>query len=172
MALFKPAIELVLLHEGGFADHPDDTPTNYGVTKKVYEDYKRRPVTVDEVRTMPLADARAIYLSAYWAPIQGDKLTHQATANYLLDMAVLRGTVAAVKTAQALYGLTADGILGPVSLKRLNAVDPKAFAVGYARDSAKALVQVAIRNPVKLQFVPNWTRRALEMLDYVLAPPR
>lgn len=170
MALFEPAIKLVLVHEGGWVNHPDDTPTNYGVTKAVYEAYLRRPVTVDEVRTMPLADARAIYQSMYWGPIKGEGLTYQSTANYLLDMAVLRGTVAAVKTAQALYGLTADGILGPVSLKRINAVDPKAFAVEYARDSAKALVQVAIRNPIKLQFVPNWTRRALEMLDAVLPP--
>ena len=41
MSNFVKCLELILHHEGGYVDHPDDPggETNLGVTKRVYEDF-------------------------------------------------------------------------------------------------------------------------------------
>ena len=44
---YDHCLEMLLEHEGGFVNHPDDPGgiTNLGVTKKVYEEWVEREVS-------------------------------------------------------------------------------------------------------------------------------
>ena len=68
MSNAQTAINQVLVHEGGFVNHPADRggPTNYGITKKVYEEFVGRPVSIQEIKDMPIGNVVAIYKEKYW----------------------------------------------------------------------------------------------------------
>ena len=51
---FEDIIAVVLKHEGGFVDDPDDRggATNWGVTQKVYETFREEKCTVDDIKNI------------------------------------------------------------------------------------------------------------------------
>ena len=69
---YDRCIALVLKHEGGYADHPNDPggPTNYGITLAV----ARENGYVGHMRNLPLSTAKAIYRKNYWDALNCDKL--------------------------------------------------------------------------------------------------
>ena len=52
---FERALAMVLRHEGGFVNHPNDPGgmTNKGITKKVYDAFMEKVTTEQEMRAMP-----------------------------------------------------------------------------------------------------------------------
>ena len=157
MANFSEALELVLRDEGGFVNDPDDTPTNFGITQAVYSQFVNKPMSVSDVRAMPKDAAVAIYKTIYWKAIRGDDIVDQDTANAFLNMAVLRGTVAATKTMQAVAGLTQDGIVGTKTIAALNKSN---YIDDFICGCVIAFARIAAANPSKLKFLVNWISRA------------
>ena len=47
---YQQCLEMILHHEGGYVNHPEDPggATNLGVTKRVYEEWIGRTVTLDK----------------------------------------------------------------------------------------------------------------------------
>ena len=76
-ANFFKSLELVLKHEGGFVDHPEDPggATNKGITHKTYSDFLGRPLEdVSELKNIPDEHVELIYKQGYWDKIKGDQL--------------------------------------------------------------------------------------------------
>ena len=65
---YDHCLEMLLEHEGGFVNHPDDPGgiTNLGVTKKVYEEWVEREVSEQEMRDLTKENVAPIYKSNYW----------------------------------------------------------------------------------------------------------
>lgn len=65
-------LDAILAAEGGFVDDPEDLggTTNFGITKATLEAYRGHPVTVEDVRNLPRAEAREIYRKNYVAPFE------------------------------------------------------------------------------------------------------
>lgn len=122
-----PALDHIIAAEGGFANHPRDPggPTMRGVTQRVYEAWLKRPVTVDELKAIPLDVVEEIYTAQYANKIMFDQLP--VGLDYcVLDTAVNSGTARAVKLLQAVIGMPAsdqDGIMGAVTLAHLKQCD-------------------------------------------------
>ena len=55
---FDKCLEMLLAHEGGFVNHPEDPGgiTNLGVTKKVYDEWTGRESTEQEMRDLTPED--------------------------------------------------------------------------------------------------------------------
>lgn len=72
---FGKCLEIVLVHEGGYVDHPLDPggATNRGVTIKTLSDWLGRPATKAEVRALTVADVTPIYRKNYWDRVSGDR---------------------------------------------------------------------------------------------------
>lgn len=167
---YLTAINQVLKHEGGFVNHPDDKggPTNFGITKKVYEAFKGRSVSLDEIKKMPIADAIAIYKKNYWDEIKGDSITRYSIAFALFDQAVNRGNKASIKSAQRALNLKDDGILGPKTLEALNKIDEKKFIKDFGNDSLAEYERISkIGNNYK--FLTGWQNRIDSLTEYALA---
>ena len=73
---FEKCLEMLLVHEGGFVNHPEDPGgmTNLGVTKQVYEDYVDRQVDEEEMRALTKKDVAPIYKKKYWDRCKCDHL--------------------------------------------------------------------------------------------------
>jgi len=123
---YETCIALVLKHEGGYVNNPKDPggATNLGVTKKVWEEWVGKPVSLDEMKALTVKDVTPLYKAQYWDRVRGDDLP--AGVDYaVMDVAVNSGVVRAAKFLQAALGLTADGIIGPATLAAAEAANPR-----------------------------------------------
>lgn len=167
MADFKASVEQVLVHEGGFVNDPDDTPTNYGITQDVYSKWIGRPASVSDVQAMPRDEAVKIYEKMYWRLIKGDSIMSQDVADVFLDMAVLRGVSAASRSMQTILGQTVDGVVGPQTLRSLNATPTNIAMLYFVRQCVLAFVSIAMAQPRKLKFLRNWVTRVMSYEDVI-----
>jgi len=68
-ANFERAQALIKEFEGGFVDDPRDPggATNFGITHTTLANWRKRPVTTQDVRNMSYEEAKDIYFSEYWS---------------------------------------------------------------------------------------------------------
>jgi len=117
---FDACLAEVLKHEGGFSHHKDDPggATMLGVTKRVYEDWVKHPVTVDFMRGLTINHVRALYKANYWDVVKGDQLGAGLDL-CVFDFAVNAGPKRAVRYLQLMCGAKPDGVMGPATLRQL-----------------------------------------------------
>lgn len=158
---FRPVLNALLVHEGGFVNHPRDPggATNKGVTQQVYDDYRddtKQPR--QSVRHIREDEVEAIFRNGYWKKVQGDKLP--AGLDYaMVDFAYNSGHSRANRYLQMIVGAAADGILGPATL----ALVAKHHAV-YLIDELCDRRQAFLENLDTFDtFGKGWTRRVKEV---------
>ena len=123
----------VLESEGGFVNHRRDPggATNLGITKRVYEQWVQRQVSIQEMRELTVVQAAPIYEHEYWNRVRGDELPDGVDL-LMFDFAVNAGTSRAIRMAQRVVGVKADGIIGPVTIKAIQEYDPQDFIKEYS----------------------------------------
>lgn len=136
---FQQVIALVLKHEGGFQNVPSDRGnwttgvvgqgelrgTNFGISAMAYPSL--------DIRSLTREQAVAIYHRDYWQLVRGDELPF-ALACVTMDAAVNSGPRRAIEWLQRALGVTADGVLGPVTLATARGLtDPVVVATRAAR---------------------------------------
>ena len=64
---YQQCLEMILHHEGGYVNHPEDPggATNLGVTKRVYEEWVGRSVTLETMEGLQVSDVAPIYQKNY-----------------------------------------------------------------------------------------------------------
>lgn len=159
MALFNACMDVVLRHEGGFVNHPDDPggATNLGITKKVLEAWRGRALDVSDVKLLGLAEAKTIYHAQYWVPIQGDRLP-KGVSMVVFCMAVNAGVTRASKILQKIVGVEQDGHVGVVTLQAVSQYDPEQLI----RDYSQARLTFYKKLKHWPTFKNGWTRRIKE----------
>lgn len=114
---FDECLKLLLVHEGGFVNHPSDPGgmTNLGVTKVVYEAWVGHDVNEKIMRSLTPSDVAPLYRKKYWDAIRGDELA--SGLDYaMFDYGVNSGNGRAIKTLQECVGVPADGGFGPKTM--------------------------------------------------------
>ena len=121
---FENAVGLVLQHEGGFVQHPSDPggATKFGITHATLARARGHPVSVDDVRSLTREEAIAIYRRLYWDAVRAEELPPGLDLA-VFDLAVHSGPLRAVRMLQAVLGVEADGIVGPVTLAAARRAD-------------------------------------------------
>lgn len=121
---FQKSLQKVLISEGGdkYTNHPRDPggPTRYGVTQKVYDDYRSgKGQKQRSVKNIEMSEVEDIYRVRYWNGIRGDSLP--AGVSYVVfDGAVNSGVAQSVKWLQRALGVNPDGVVGPATLNAVN----------------------------------------------------
>lgn len=125
-ANFAKALAAVLVHEGGYANHPRDPggPTNKGITHRTYNAWrKRQNLPPRDVREITDREVAAIYRAQYWNTIRGDDLP--SGVDYaVFDFAVNSGPRRAAQFVQRVVGVEADGVIGELTVEAIR----KAYA--------------------------------------------
>lgn len=110
---FDTAFDILLGHEGGYSDNPNDPggPTNWGVTEKVarFDGY------MGDMKDFPQEWAKKIYRTQYWDKCGIDRLPADVQFD-VFDGAVNSGNAQSVKWLQRALGVDDDGVVGPVTL--------------------------------------------------------
>ena len=124
---YDKSLKAVLVHEGGYVNHPDDPggATNRGITQKVYDAYRQRiGLGVRSVKLLADDEMKAIYRKQYWETVKGDDLP--AGIDYcVFDFGVNSGPSRAIKYLQTALGVDPDGIIGQITLRAAEEADPR-----------------------------------------------
>ena len=117
-ANLSKCLKIILHHEGGYVNHPKDPggETNLGVTKRVYDEWGGTKAMKD----LTQEDVEPIYEKNYWDRTKCDELPSGLDL-CVFDFAVNAGTGRAAKYLQKLVGATADGAIGPATMRSVNA---------------------------------------------------
>lgn len=148
-------LDLIRKVEGGFC-HLQNEPgcTNFGVTQAVLAQWRRQPVTDDDMRRLTWDEACALYSARYWGAIQADKLPPGLDLA-VADMAVHSGVRQAAKTLQRVLGCKSDGHIGSLTLDACRRATFPDILLAY-RDARLAFLQ---RLPGWLRFGAGWASR-------------
>ena len=120
------AIELIIDHEGGYVNDPNDRggETKYGISKRAYPDI--------DIANLTKEQATDIYRNDYWDKIRANemfqlaspfdvspkhRLVGAALAAIVVDHGVNAGTSRAIKLIQDVAGMTVDGVVGPNTIR-------------------------------------------------------
>lgn len=156
-ANFDKALAAVLVHEGGYVNHPRDPggATNKGVTQAVYDDWRQdHGLPKRSVKELAQPEIMAIYKHLYWDRVKGDDLP--AGVDYaVFDFAVNSGVSRAARYLQEAAGVAADGQIGPVTLAAVKAV-PAQDMVAKLCDARMAFLK---RLSTFDTFGKGWSRR-------------
>jgi len=165
-ANFFKSLEMVLKHEGGFVDHPEDPggATNKGITHKTYSDFLGRPLEdVGELKNISDDHVQLIYKQGYWDKVKADDLP-SGLDFAIFDWAVNSGPGRAAKALQKVVGATADGAIGPKTLEAVEAADA-AETIKAVADEREAFYR-GLRT--FNTFGKGWLRRNKETRDFAL----
>lgn len=122
---FPAALKLVLVHDGGYINHPKDPggATMKGVTQAVYDGYRvRHNLPKQAVKKITNVELEAIYRDQYWRTIHADDMP-KGVDYAIFDYAVNSGAGRAVKDLQRALGVKVDGIVGMGTLTALGLAD-------------------------------------------------
>ena len=154
---FDEIIEVVLHHEGGYVNDPDDPggETNFGIAKRSHPDVDIKNLTKD--------GAKEIYKEHYWDANKVESLPENLR-HIAFDMYVNQGKSRGVKILQQAANakgadLKVDGGLGPKTIGALNGVElerVRAYRIKYYAD-------LVTRKPDLEKFYFGWFRRGLEV---------
>ena len=130
MAKVELLLPKILKWEGGFVNDPADSggATNKGVTLATYKKWcklhKMQPPTVNDLKAISDETVMAILKEFYWDKMKADDIKNQSIANLCVNTLWGSGT-SYIKTIQAVLKVKQDGIVGPVTLAKLNGWRPQ-----------------------------------------------
>lgn len=157
---FEKAMKFVREAEGGYYNHPNDPggETMYGITKRDYPDL--------DIKNLSREKADEIFYNDYWVPSIAEKLPEPAYISYF-DSAVNTGRTQANRFLQRALGVSADGVVGPITLKAVEKADPKDLAYKII-DQRQKFYELLTESKSKLKvFLKGWTNRNNNLRAYL-----
>lgn len=170
---FRAALRLVLMHEGGYVDHPLDPggATNMGITRRTLAAWRGISpwwkLAKTEVRALTRREAGRIYRARYWDGVAGDSLP--SGVDYaIFDYAVNSGVRRAARELQRAVGAAADGVVGPDTLRSVSDHKPE----DIVRRVVSRRMQFLRRLTTWRTFGRGWTARVKGVLKTSLEMQR
>ena len=162
MSVFDTIFERLMLHEGGYVNHPNDPggETMWGVTKRVAQAHGYH----GSMRKLPKALAKQITEKSYYKAVKGDQLD-RLIAWQLTDAAYNHGNRQAVKFLQRAVGVTADGLIGPRTLAAVAEMDKNDVVFLFLAERLEFFTNLRIWQT----FGKGWARRIVGNLRYAAA---
>lgn len=162
---YDKCLDTILHHEGGYVNHPKDPggETNLGVTKRVYEEWGG----TKDMKDLTFEDVAPIYKKNYWDRVKGDDLPSGLDL-CVFDFGVNAGTGRAAKYLQNMIDATADGAIGPATLRALaNYVEGEGIETAV-RNYQEARQSYYEQLSTFDTFGRGWTRRVNETTDLAI----
>jgi lysozyme family protein len=174
MSDFNQAFKLVLANEGGYDNDADDPggETYKGIARKIHSKWDGW-TTIDIMKRQPgfpgnldkndelQSDVANFYRVTFWDPMNGDKIIVQQVANSIFDFGVNAGLATSVALAQMVIGATADGILGPQTLSKLNEFKSEFFIASFTVAKIARYINIVKKRPTSRKYFYGWVCRAL-----------
>lgn len=164
----EESLEKVLELEGGLKLHrnpSESTETYAGIYRKAHPDWDGWKY-IDRRQEPPFQLVKDFYYQNYWKYFENIK-TDRIKA-LLFETSVNLGVRGAVRLAQKVLNVKADGILGPKTLQALNSINEDDFIRDFTLARVAFYTQLANRDPKKYAlYLRGWINRTLEVLSWV-----
>lgn len=172
MSEFLIALPVILRHEGGYINNPNDPggATKYGISFRwlksqglladVNGDLR---VDIADIQALTPETAGEFYRVQWWDRYGYGRVIDQRVATKIFDTSVNMGAPAAAKFAQVASGATADGVLGPESIRAINVEQP-AVLLHRIQDLQAMRYRELAQNPKLAGFLPGWLNRAYDRI--------
>lgn len=167
MSRFAECLAETLKWEGGWSNHPQDPggATMKGIVQRVYDPWREKHGKPRQsVRLISDDEVQAIYRQNYWNIVQGDELPPGIDLA-VFDFGVNSGPARGIRYLQTVLGVTADGHMGPVTIKAAADADPVATVKKLMVDRRAFLNKIPHRKP----FLKGWMRRCAGVEQACLA---
>ena len=133
---FDRAFELLIGHEGGYTNNPNDNGnwtggqkgkgvlkgTKYGIAANTYPN--------EDIRNLTWDRAKQLYKRDFWDAVHADTLPG-AVAYNALDGAINSGASRSIQWLQKAAGVADDGRWGPVTQAAISKADPNDLVLRY-----------------------------------------
>ena len=161
MARAERLIPFILKWEGGYVNDKYDKggATNKGITISTFRHFYGSKMTVEDLQNITDEQWEKIFLVGFWRPFRADDIKSQSIANICVDWAWASGTTTAIRQVQKILGVTADGIVGDITIGAINKCDAEDLfnRIKKARiDFVNAIVR---NNPTQARFSRGWVNR-------------
>ncbi|TIM24480.1 MAG: N-acetylmuramidase [Mesorhizobium sp.] len=162
----KESLAKVLVHEGGYVNHPSDPggPTNKGVTQRVYDAYRKgKSLPKRSVKNITMDEVGEIYDRQYWDAVKGDLLP--AGVDYVVfDGGVNSGPGRSIMWLQQalrpVYTGSIDGVMGMGTIAALKAINNNDALIDRICDARMNFLRHLATFPT---FGRGWTARVAEV---------
>ena len=145
---FDKAFAKLIDHEGGLVNNPADKGglTKYGISQRAYPHL--------DIASLTLQDVRELYKRDYWDRAQCDRL-HPDVAFQVFDGAVNSGIGNSIRWMQEAAGVAVDGIVGPLTLRKVGDMDTAIVIARYNGVRLKFMASLSTWDV----FGRGWARR-------------
>jgi lysozyme family protein len=155
----KEILKTIDEYEGGLTNDVADKggETKYGIAKKYYPDVDIASLTKDQ--------AVAIYGKDYWTPLRLDEVKSLRIRWKVFDLGVNCGIGTSAKFLQRAVQVPDDGIIGTVTLQRLNnwtlpACGENEILNKLVDQQVSHYCNIVRKDPDQLIFLLGWIKRA------------
>ena len=113
--------------EGGYSNIPQDSggPTNKGVTLATFRSVYGKDKTVSDLKNITLEQWEHIFKRYFWDRWKADNIKDEWIAYLLVDWLWASGPKNAINRVQKFLGLKVDGIVGNVTINKINSYNGK-----------------------------------------------
>lgn len=175
MAQFTPALQKMLAHEGGYVNDPDDPggETYKGIARNMHSKWNgwiridmhknQSSFPANLEKDSELENEIALFYQVnFWDKISGDNIQNQLVANSVFDFAVNAGVKTSASLAQMVVEAKADGVIGSLSLEKINAFNPDHFLAAFTVAKIARYIAIIRKRPTSKKYLYGWINRALE----------
>lgn len=148
----------------GYVNDPNDRggETKFGVAKNANPDLN--------ITLLTWAQAKDVYFKRYWLAGKCDQMPGRYAALHF-DIAVNHGIKRAAILLQRALGLTDDGIIGPATLAKINAITDEFALCNSVCDLRKKFYEDIIKNdPSQEKYRTGWMNRCEDLRSFVTNP--
>lgn len=161
MDISNLALDWIIKTEGGYVNDPTDRggETKYGISSRQYPNL--------DIANLSEATAREIYNRDYWFAYRCDEMP-PAIALFTFDALVNHRPETAAILLQQSINATADGIIGPATVKRAWRADPHTVIRLMALKRLDLYDAIVRANSSQAKFIDGWRARVLDLYEYTL----
>lgn len=168
MAKVELLLPKILKWEGGYVNDPVDRggATNKGVTLATwrqvgYDKDGDGDIDHNDIRLLTDADAAMVLKKFYWDRWRADEIVNQSVADILVDWVWASGKWG-IKIPQRILKVADDGVVGPVTIRTLNAVDQFDFFHDVYDARRWFIHSIVKQNPSQERFLRGWINRLMD----------
>lgn len=167
MADYEWAFEKVMANEGGYILHTVQEDrggmTFAGISRHYHPKWKGWKL-IDKGKLIDAKNlVKEFYKQKFWNAMKGDYIIYDDVAMVIFDFAVNSGIVPAVKLAQKIIGVQVDGIVGGITVGKINNLeDPHKFVLAYSLMRIERYKTICERNETQKKFLIGWINRVLK----------
>ena len=108
---------------------------------------------------------QGFYRERYWIPLRLEEIESSEVSHTLMSCAVLSSKRIGAKLAQAAVQVAVDGLVGPQTIRAINAITPRHFDVEFCVSRIQRYREVCLRKPSQREYFFGWVARALRGLE-------